>query len=225
MSTTAPFSASHCRPAPGERLPQPDAAFDAGQYLAEVDRATTHRWWESPPLPAAQLHRPSRFTHPLAHPTPTAYPRCNRTRALTATSVAAVAVAFAVYISKPSTFTLSGTLTIKQSSNKQSSNGGLIAGTRRDCQGASGLADLSAGTAVIVKDPEGRQVAVGVLQTGSSPPGNKNWCVLTFSVPDLPGGLSLYSVTISNRGTEVFTPEEAATGCGAGVRALRVKSP
>lgn len=134
------------------------------------------------------------------------------TSALTATSVAAVAVAFAVYISKPSTFTMSGTLTIKQSSNKQSSNAGLIAGPRPDCHGAGGLTDLSAGTAVIVKDPEGRQVAVGVLQVGKLASGNKNWCVLTFSVPDVPGGLPLYSVTISNRGTVAFTPEEAQTG-------------
>jgi len=41
----------------GSRLPLPDAVFDAAQYLAEVDRATTDRWWETPPLLAARLTR------------------------------------------------------------------------------------------------------------------------------------------------------------------------
>lgn len=48
------------RPPPadaGEPLPLPDVAFDAGPYLAEVDRATTDRWWETPPLLTARLTR------------------------------------------------------------------------------------------------------------------------------------------------------------------------
>jgi hypothetical protein len=34
----------------GRPLPLPDLSFDAGQYLAEVDRATADRWWETPPM-------------------------------------------------------------------------------------------------------------------------------------------------------------------------------
>lgn len=48
------------RPPPaddGRQLPVPEAVFDAGQYLAEVDRATADRWWETPPLLAARLLR------------------------------------------------------------------------------------------------------------------------------------------------------------------------
>lgn len=41
----------------GQRLPLPDTAFGAQQYLAEVDRATADRWWETPPLLAARLLR------------------------------------------------------------------------------------------------------------------------------------------------------------------------
>lgn len=146
-------------------------------------------------------------------------------RALTATSlVGAAAVAFAIYItvnppvkhphdppvrhpSKPSTFTMPGTVTIEQSSNDH-----VIAGTRLNCHGAKNLSDLAASTAVIVKNPEGRQVAVGVLQTGKLAAGNKNWCVLPFSVRGVPSGLPLYSVTITNRGMVAFTPEQARTG-------------
>ncbi|HET9899221.1 MAG TPA: hypothetical protein VFQ44_30215 [Streptosporangiaceae bacterium] len=35
---------------------------------------------------------------------------------------------------------------------------------------------------------------------------------MAFSVPDVPRGLLSYSVTISHRGTQVVTPEEAQTG-------------
>ena len=41
----------------GEPLQLPDFAFDAGQYLAEVDRVIADRWWETPPLLTARLLR------------------------------------------------------------------------------------------------------------------------------------------------------------------------
>lgn len=108
-----------------------------------------------------------------------------------------------------STFTLSGTLTVNQTPDD---HGKDIAATSLGCEGAGSYSDLSAGTAVIVRDPEGRQVAVGALRAGHLADGNSNSCVMTFSVPDVPRDLASYSVTISHRGTLVKTLDEALAG-------------
>lgn len=107
---------------------------------------------------------------------------------------------------------MSGTLTLNKSSSDLRVGNQVFASTARGCQGTGGYSDLSAGTAVIVKDPEGRQVAVGALQAGHLADGNSNSCVMTFAVPGVPRGLSSYSVTISRRGTQVATPDRAQAG-------------
>lgn len=116
----------------------------------------------------------------------------------------------------PSTFTLSGTLTIKISSS-ESGNAPLIATTAQGCEGTGPYSDMSSGTAVVITDPEGRQVAVGVLQFGRSAAGNSNTCVMPFSASDVPRGLPSYSITISHRGTQVFTPSKAQAGVRLGI--------
>jgi hypothetical protein len=113
---------------------------------------------------------------------------------------------------KPPTFALAGTVTIEQSSSDLSNCTPLIAATGQGCQGAGGYSDLSADTAVVVTDSQGRQVAVGAMQAGRLAGGHRNWCLMPFSVRGVPRGLSTYSVTISHRGAEVYTPEEAQAG-------------
>lgn len=110
------------------------------------------------------------------------------------------------------TFTLSGTLTLKQASDDLRFGKPAIASTSQGCQGTGSYSDLSAGTAVIVKDPAGRQVAVGALKAGRPAEGDTNSCAMTFSVPDVPRDLPSYSVTISRRGTHVSTPDQARAG-------------
>ena len=112
----------------------------------------------------------------------------------------------------PPTFTLSGTLTLKQAPDDLRYGKPAIASNSKGCQGTGSYADLSAGTAVVIKDPAGRQVAVGSLQAGRLADGDTVSCVMTFSVPDVPRDLPSYSVTISRRGTRVSTPEEAQAG-------------
>jgi hypothetical protein len=110
------------------------------------------------------------------------------------------------------TFVLVGTLTIEQSSSDLSNGPSLIAPTAQGCQGTGSYSDLSAGTAVVVTDSQGQQVAVGAMQTGRLTDGQRNRCVMPFSVQDVPRGLPTYSVTISHRGTQVYTPQEAQAG-------------
>ncbi|MEV6871519.1 hypothetical protein [Amycolatopsis sp. NPDC051128] len=117
---------------------------------------------------------------------------------------------------QPSTFTLSGTFTIKVSSSDVR-YGPLIKTTARGCYGTGVYADISAGTAVVITDPEGQQVGVGALQYGQLPNGNSNTCVMPFSVPGVPRGLPSYSITISHRGTQVETPQVAQTGVALGL--------
>lgn len=117
---------------------------------------------------------------------------------------------------QPSTFTLSGTFTIKVSSNDVR-YGPLIKTTAQGCDGTGHYADISAGTAVVITDPEGRQVGVGALQYGQLADGNSNMCVMPFSVPGVPRGLSSYSITISHRGTQVEPPQLAQTGVALGL--------
>jgi len=114
--------------------------------------------------------------------------------------------------SPPSAFTLSGTLTLKQASDDLRFGKPAIASTARGCQGTGSYSDLSTGTAVIIKDPAGRQVAVGALKAGRLAEGDTNSCAMPFSVPDVPRGLPSYSVTISRRGTHVSTPDQAQAG-------------
>jgi len=85
------------------------------------------------------------------------------------------------------------------------------------CESGSGYSDISAGTTVAVGGGNGQTLAVGALSAGveanvdnslGSPLGD---CVFSFDVA-VPGGQSAYTVTISHRGTQTYTPAQVAQG-------------
>lgn len=116
---------------------------------------------------------------------------------------------------QPSTFQLTGTITIVDSSNGEYGNVD-ISDENGICQGAGPYSDLSSGTAVIVADPHGQTVATGALQPGQADSSDSSTladqCAMSFAVPDVPLGLASYTVTISHRGSQVVSPAEASTG-------------
>lgn len=85
------------------------------------------------------------------------------------------------------------------------------------CEAGQGYSDITAGAAVTVGGANGQTLAVGPLSAGvesnvdstsfSMPLGD---CVFSFdvSVPQQ----SAYTVTISHRGTQTFTPDQVAAG-------------
>jgi hypothetical protein len=74
------------------------------------------------------------------------------------------------------------------------------------CEGTGGYSDMTAGTAVVVADSTGKTVATGSLGTGQV---QIDTCTLPITVPDVPGGLSEYVVTISHRGSQVVPGAQA----------------
>jgi hypothetical protein len=81
------------------------------------------------------------------------------------------------------------------------------------CEALGGYSDISTGVAVTIGGSSGQTLAVGALGAGSvaGQPGQSASCEFTFNV-DVPGGQSLYTVTISHRGTQTFTPDQVAAG-------------
>ena len=75
------------------------------------------------------------------------------------------------------------------------------------CTTTGGYDDISAGAAVVIGGPTG-QIGVGALGAGTISNGT---CSFDFDVP-VPSGLSVYTVTISHRGTQSFTPDQLAGG-------------
>lgn len=95
---------------------------------------------------------------------------------------------------------------------------GFNAETNGDpCAGGQGFSDISQGVAVTVGNQTGATIGVGALSdgavrdvqtTGSVTIGT---CVFSFDVP-VPGGQGAYTVTISHRGTQTYTPDQVAAG-------------
>jgi hypothetical protein len=158
-------------------------------------------------------------------PTPVSPPPPRRRRALWATAAIVVTAGLAVgiaaltgaFASRPTpkapgpTFILHGSLSLIDAGITLN----LSLGSDNSCEGINGFSDLSVGTAVTVADPQGRQVATGALTTGildEPSSGGPSSCVFGFSVAAVPAGLSSYSVTISHRGTQVYSEEQARTG-------------
>ena len=111
-------------------------------------------------------------------------------------------------LSAPSTFVLSGTITV------DGSPGTTIASSDgTTCEGAGGYSDITPGTAVTVANAQGQVIATGALGTGvMASGGGIGACSLSFSVPNVPDGLPTYSLTISHRGTQVIPSAEAHSG-------------
>jgi hypothetical protein len=87
--------------------------------------------------------------------------------------------------------------------------------TSTNCQGEGPYSDLVPGTAVVVTGPQGQVLGTGALGEGVPDMGTVlPSCVLPFSVSDIPLNEASYSVTVSHRGTQVFTPDVAHAGIG-----------
>lgn len=76
------------------------------------------------------------------------------------------------------------------------------------CEGTGGYDDITAGTAVTVGGASGQTLGIGSLGSGVD---QGFACVFPFDVA-VPGGQSIYTVTISHRGTQTLTPAEVAAG-------------
>lgn len=75
------------------------------------------------------------------------------------------------------------------------------------CSGSGGYQDISAGVAVTIGDQGGRTLAVTSLGTGGFGNGG---CIFPFSAQV--AAATTYTVTISHRGTQTFTPADVASG-------------
>jgi hypothetical protein len=81
------------------------------------------------------------------------------------------------------------------------------------CVTLGGFTDITAGAAVNIGDSTGKTVAVGALEAGTvaAQADQSAACEFDFAI-QVPAGLSEYTVTISHRGTQVFTPEQVHDG-------------
>lgn len=77
------------------------------------------------------------------------------------------------------------------------------------CVTLGGFTDISEGAAVTVGDSTGKTVAIGALEAGqvTGTAGQPASCEFDFTIM-VPAGQSEYTVTISHRGTRVFTPAQ-----------------
>ena len=81
------------------------------------------------------------------------------------------------------------------------------------CVTTGGFTDISEGTAVTIGGPDGKTIAVVPLEAGqvTGQAGSPANCTFDFAA-NVPPGLSEYSVTISHRGTQVFSPAQVLAG-------------
>lgn len=116
----------------------------------------------------------------------------------------------------PAPINIKGTLTLGVLAYEDTSNPTAQA-DGDTCQGFEGYGDIISGIAVTVGGSTGQTLGIGQLSTGvlsdvddslGTPMGD---CVFTFDVA-VPNGQSVYTVTISHRGTQTFTPTQVASG-------------
>jgi len=93
--------------------------------------------------------------------------------------------------------TLSGTMTVIESLPLQQS-GSIGAG----CTGVGGYDDLSAGTAVVVKDEGGKVLATGSLDSGKI--SALETCQWSFTVSNVPDA-KFYQIEVSHRGAVTYS--------------------
>lgn len=93
-----------------------------------------------------------------------------------------------------------GTLTLAAAGTAPDANG---------CQGGDGYSDITPGTAVTVGGAQGQTLGIGALSAGQVGEGSS--CVFSFDVA-VPSGQSVYTVTISHRGTQTVSTDELANG-------------
>ena len=115
-------------------------------------------------------------------------------------AVAAAIGGYAAASSSPAQIHVRGTLALAY--------GGFVLGSD-GCQGDGGFGDITPGTAVTVAGGTGQTLGIGALGGGQED--ENSACVFPFDVA-VPGGQSVYTVTISHRGTQTFTPAQVASG-------------
>lgn len=119
----------------------------------------------------------------------------------------------------PSTLYVTGSLTIPFGTTLDPTARDTAADTstapvlRDPCVTEGGYTDISDGTAVTIGGATGQTLAIGSLDAGrvTTNASNNAECQFGFSVP-VPAGQSLYTVTISHRGTQTFTPDQVTQG-------------
>lgn len=112
----------------------------------------------------------------------------------------------------PTAIYLQGTLSLPFGStfspNAQDPEPGRTAGPKigDPCTMLGGYNDITQGAAVVIANGTGRTLATAPLSAGSvsADSGNSAQCEFTFTA-DVPPGQGTYTVTISHRGTQVFT--------------------
>lgn len=105
----------------------------------------------------------------------------------------------AFHTTSPSTISVHGSITVGATQ--------YAAGSAA-CDAPSGFTDISPGVAVTIGDQTGKTIGVGQLGNGIP---QASGCKFPFQVT-VPGGSSLYTVTISHRGTQTYTAAQTATG-------------
>ena len=108
--------------------------------------------------------------------------------------------AAAAATSAATTVTVQGSLTLKHSWLSATATLG------ETCTASDGYSDISAGTAVTIGDQTGATIVVGQLQPGQV---TADGCEFDFNM-QAPAGRTSYTVTVSHRGTQVFTPDQIA---------------
>lgn len=113
--------------------------------------------------------------------------------------------------SSAATFTLGGTFTLKLGAFHWDH----AADGSSPCTGREGYDDITAGTPVVVTDQGGSTIATGSLGAGSatvdSATGRATQCVFAIEVPSVPDR-PFYGVTVSHRGTQTYSAEQAKSG-------------
>lgn len=122
--------------------------------------------------------------------------------------------------STPQPISLTGTLTLKGGSKAFS---GARDSFSSSCEGTGGYADITRGAQVVVRDPEGRTIAVGALGPGKTQDVTEYkqynggtvryaWsCVFPFEIPEVPWH-DFYSVEVTHRGQVTFTQAQVLLG-------------
>lgn len=101
------------------------------------------------------------------------------------------------------TFTLSGTLTLGI---------GAFWNNNGSCTGNTGYSDIAPGTQVVVADQNGQTIGVGKLADGTTQgDGAAQTCQFIFGAT-VPDGATFYAVTVSHRGTQTFSNQQAKAG-------------
>lgn len=115
---------------------------------------------------------------------------------------------------EPSTFTMTGTLTLATTAGTLDlqDDGSWV------CRGDDGYDDIAEGTQVTVYDAAGAVLAAGTLGVGdpqidnSQSDGGDSPCALPITVHDVPGGHDMYQVEVSHRGKIAFSAADAQAG-------------